>query len=161
MNRLQIHNSTFLLKQTDTDKTNTYWGKTSKVPPSAEWNSLLCKLFFTPRCAAQPPQTPRRNKTKIESTQTSCSLLPVSTPLTLQLCLQKDPLQLPLQGGGDAVLRPCQTLPAAHGCDQLLQLDPGAWWGNNTGSRVCNDARAVSKEAGNRRDSHTHTHIRL
>lgn len=51
---------------------------------------------------------------------------PVSAPLTLKLCLQKNPLQLPLQGGGDTVLRPCQTLPAAHGYDQLLQLDPGA-----------------------------------
>lgn len=40
---------------------------------------------------------------------------PVSTPFTLQLCLQKYPLQLPLQGGGDAVLRPRHTLPTTHG----------------------------------------------
>lgn len=52
--------------------------------------------------------------------------LPVSTPLTLQLGLQQDSLQLPLQGGGDAVLRPRQTLPAAHGGDELLQLHPRA-----------------------------------
>lgn len=111
--------------------------KTSRVPLSTEWNSLLLTLFLHLAVQLRAP-----NKTKANPHKQTAPL-PVSTPLTLQLCLQKDPLQLPLQGGGDAVLRPCQTLPAAHGCDQLLQLDPGAWWGNNTSSRVCNDAQAV------------------
>lgn len=85
---------------------------------------ITVQIIFTPRCAAQ---TPKQNKTKQNNPdKKQTTPLPVSTPLTLQLCLQKDPLQLPLQGRGDAVLRPCQTLPAAHGCDQLLQLDPGA-----------------------------------
>lgn len=50
---------------------------------------------------------------------------PVSTPFTLQLCLEKYLLQLPLQGGGDGVLWSCQTLPATYSRDQLLQLNPG------------------------------------
>lgn len=73
-------------------------------------------LFFTPRCSAQ----------MLAVKQKQTAPLPVSTPLALKLCLQEDPLQLPLQGGGDAVLLPCQALPAAHGCNQLLQLHPGA-----------------------------------
>ncbi len=85
---------------------------------------ITVQIIFTPRCAAQPPKPPNKTKEKITHKQTAPS--PVSAPLTLELRLQKDPLQLPLQGGGDAVLRPRQTLPAAHGCDQLLQLDPGA-----------------------------------
>lgn len=84
---------------------------------------ITVQIIFTPRCAAQPPKPP--NKTK-QNPHKQTAPLPVSTPFTLELCLQKDPLQLPLQGGGDAVLRPRQTLPAAHGCDQLFQFDPGA-----------------------------------
>lgn len=132
----------YISVKTNRESKHMLW-KTSKVPLSTEWNSLLCKLFLHLAVQLNPP-----NKTQqIKHTQTAP--LPVSTPLTLQLCLQKDPLQLPLQGGGDAVLWPCQTLPAAHSCNQLLQLDPGAWWGNNKSSRVCNDAQAVSKAADN------------
>ena len=81
--------------------------------------------------------------------------LPVSTPLTLKLRLQEDPLQLSLQGGGDAVLGPRQTLPVAHRRNQLLQLDPGAWRGNSTSRGVCNDTQAVSEGAETGRASCT------
>ena len=109
---------------------------------------IAVQIIFTPRCAAQTPQ--RKDKTKPAQKKTAL-MLPVSTPLALQLCLQKDPLQLPLQGGGDAVLRSCQTLPAAHGCDQLLQLHPGAWWGDDT-RRQKTDSKLDCNEPERSRD---------
>lgn len=97
-------------------------------------------MISTLRCAAHPPSHLPTNKTK----QQTAASLPVFTPLALQLRLQEDPLQLPLQGGGDAAVlgAPRQTLPAAGGCDQLLQLDPGAWRGNG----VCDGARAFRRK---------------
>lgn len=53
----------------------------------------------------------------------TCSPVSVTTPLTLQLCLQQDPLQLPLQEGGSTVLWSYQTVPLCC-CHQALQLHP-------------------------------------
>lgn len=73
MKRMQFNNSSFLLQQTTTDKANSCCvKKTSRVPQSKEWNSLLCKLFLHSAVQLKRPETPG-NKTK-SIIHTNCTI---------------------------------------------------------------------------------------